>query len=73
MDRMRFAFEQSGLEIIPAPCDYHVTKASWDALSTAGIKDVLIRIMPNSESFSRTVATLGEYFSLAFYRIKAIL
>lgn len=73
MDRMRFAFEQSGLEIIPAPCDYHVTKASWDALSTAGIKDVLIRIMPTSESFSRTVSTLGEYFSLAFYRIKAIL
>lgn len=73
MDRMRFAFEQSGLEVIPAPCDYSVTKANWDALTSAGIKDIAFNLMPKSDAFAKTVMVLGEYFSLAFYRIKAIL
>ena len=73
MDRMRFAFEQSGLEVIPAPCDYSVTKASWDTLTSAGIKDVVLNLMPKSDAFAQSVSVLGEYFSLAFYRIKAIL
>lgn len=73
MDRMRFAFEQSGLEIIPAPCDYHVTKATWDSLTSVGVKGILLNLMPKSEEFARSVSVLREYFSLAFYRIKAIL
>lgn len=73
MDRMQFAFEQSELEVIPAPCDYHVTKTSWETLKSLGVKNVLMNLMPTSESFARSVATLGEYFSLAVYRMRVIL
>ena len=73
MDRMRFAFEQSGLEIIPAPCDYHITKAYWDSSMELSLPNVLTHLMPNSESFARSVAALREYFSLAFYRMRVIL
>ncbi len=35
--------------------------------------NVLTHLMPNSESFARSVAALREYFSLAFYRMRVIL
>lgn len=72
MDRMRFAFEQSGLEVIPAPCDYHITKAYWDQSMKISLPNIFGNLMPDSESFARSVATLSEYLSLAFYRIRAI-
>ena len=73
MDRMRFAFEQGGLEVIPAPCDYQITKNSWDEMTAFDLKSILIQLMPNSDSFEQSVRVLREYFSFAFYRIRAIL
>ena len=73
MDRMRFAFEQSGLEIIPAPCDYDITKAHWNSSMAMTLPNVITHLMPTSEHFARSVATLREYFSLAFYRIRVLL
>lgn len=72
MDRAFFLFHQLGIEVTPAPTDYHVSLKDWETLTAWDWRSMVTKLMPTSEAFNQSAAVLWEYMGLAFYRIKAI-
>ena len=72
MDRAYFLFRQLGIEVTPAPTDYHVSLQDWEDLTSWNWRNIVTKLMPTSEAFNQSAAVLWEYMGLAFYRVKAI-
>ena len=73
MDRAYFLFRQLGIEVTPAPTDYHVSLQDWEDLTAWDWRSIVTKLMPTSDAFNQSAAVLWEYMGLVFYRIKAII
>lgn len=62
-------FENQGLEVIPAPTDYSVTRAEWNALTKPGL-GLLVRLLPSAGNLSATTSVLKEYIGILVYRLR---
>lgn len=72
MDRAYFVFRQLGIEVTPAPADYHVSLQDWQTLTAWDWRNTITKLMPTTQAFDQSAAVLWEYVGLAFYRIIAI-
>jgi uncharacterized SAM-binding protein YcdF (DUF218 family) len=70
MPRSVALFEKQGLEVVPAPTDFKVTQASWDALFSGDPAGMLVRLMPNVGNLSMITAAMKEYLGMLVYRLR---
>ncbi len=70
MPRSVALFESQGFEVIPAPTDYRVTQADWDAMKNASLPTQLIHLFPSADNLAQTTNALKEYFGLFIYRLR---
>lgn len=60
MPRAVWAFQQQGLEIMPAPCAYKVRRKPYDLLSW----------LPDSDMLDESCDALHEYLGIVWYRLR---
>lgn len=70
MPRSAALFESQGFEVIPAPTDYRVTRAGWEAMKNASLPIQLIHLFPSADNLAQTTNALKEYFGLLIYRLR---
>ncbi|HEY9077686.1 MAG TPA: YdcF family protein [Anaerolineaceae bacterium] len=70
MPRSVALFKKQGFEVIPAPTDYTVTQAEWDALFTGNLGSILLNLVPSPGNISLSTAALKEYIGMAVYRMR---
>lgn len=71
MPRSVALFEHQGLTVIPAPTDYKVTEASWNAIfRPIGLEPVLFALIPNAGDLGTTTNTLKEYIGMFIYGLR---
>ncbi len=67
MPRSRRIFEKLGVNVIPAPTDFSITK---DTNANFDLRQVLIYLFPDTASLNQTVIALKEYLGLFIYSLK---
>jgi uncharacterized SAM-binding protein YcdF (DUF218 family) len=70
MPRAVRVFERQGLEVIPAPTDFLVTRAEWQYLREAGPHTQLINLLPSAGNLELTTRALKEYIGIAVYKLR---
>jgi uncharacterized SAM-binding protein YcdF (DUF218 family) len=70
MPRSVRLFEAQGLEVIPAPSDYHVTQLAWEQLWRPNFGAQLLNLFPTPENIQLTTAALKEYIGMAVYSLR---
>lgn len=70
MPRSVALFQHEGIDVIPAPTDYTVTEAGWDALFHDNIAAQVINALPNASSLGLTTNVLKEYIGILVYRLQ---
>lgn len=70
MPRSVALFEKQGIQVIPAPTDYTVTRAGLDNLASLEPEALLVNLMPNTSSLSLTTNVLKEYIGMLIYRLR---
>jgi uncharacterized SAM-binding protein YcdF (DUF218 family) len=65
-------FEAAGFEVIPAPTDYIISDAEWQALWHPGFAGFLLNSFPSAGSLNLTTNAIKEYIGLAvaFFQIR---
>lgn len=69
MPRSVRLFEAQGLDVIPAPVDYHVTESDMK-LSGQSWQSILLRLFPTADNLSQTTGVLKEYLGMMFYNLR---
>jgi uncharacterized SAM-binding protein YcdF (DUF218 family) len=69
MPRSMALFRAQGMDPIPAPADFVVTRSGWAELS-ANPTAFLVNILPSASSLSLTTNVLKEYIGMLAYRLK---
>jgi len=69
MPRSVSLFLHQGLEVIPAPTDYYVTKAELPSIQQGGIPALLFSLLPSSDNLEITSRTLKEYLGIFIYKL----
>ncbi|MDD5369566.1 MAG: YdcF family protein [Anaerolineaceae bacterium] len=69
MPRSVILFEKQGIQVIPAPCDYSVTLADWEALIHPNLPTFLINLAPSDSNLRATSGALKEYLGMAVYAL----
>ena len=72
MDRTMLLMSEEDLTITPAPTDNQVTQSGWQHMTDWKWQHVITNLMPTSAALEKSSQALWEYFSLAFYRLRAI-
>jgi len=70
MPRSVALFEHQGIEVIPAPTDYTVTREGLENLSSLDPQTLLVNLVPNTSSLSLTTNVMKEYIGLMVYRLQ---
>jgi len=70
MPRSVALFEKQGFQVIPAPTDYVVTEAGWEALTRLNLPAQFIYLIPNADNLALTSRSLKEYLGLFIYQFK---
>lgn len=70
MPRSVALFEQQDITVIPAPTDFKVTQAGWNALFDSSWQSYLINIFPDVGNLNQTTAALKEYIGMFVYRMR---
>jgi uncharacterized SAM-binding protein YcdF (DUF218 family) len=73
MPRSIHLFEEQGFDVIPAPTDYDVTQANWQALRQASIPVQIMNLIPNVENLNSITNTMKEYIGILFYRFRGMI
>jgi uncharacterized SAM-binding protein YcdF (DUF218 family) len=69
MPRARLTFEKEGIEVIPAPTDFLVTKMDWKQLQQTP-QATLLNSIPQAGRLQQTTRALKEYFGIIVYWLK---
>lgn len=69
MPRARLTFEKQGIEVIPAPTDFLVTKMDWKQLQQTP-QATLLNCIPQAERLQQTTRVLKEYLGIFVYWLK---
>lgn len=70
MPRSVALFEHQGIEVIPAPTDYTVTRQGMENLASIDPQAILINLVPNTSSLSLTTNVIKEYIGMIIYRLR---
>lgn len=70
MPRSVALFEHEGIEVIPAPVDYTITREGWQTLTNGGWQAKLISLVPNSSSLGLTTSVMKEYLGMLIYHLQ---
>lgn len=71
MPRSVGLFEYQGFRVIPAPTDYKVTEASWNAIfHPDNAESVLFALIPNAGDIGTTTSALKEYIGMWIYSLR---
>jgi uncharacterized SAM-binding protein YcdF (DUF218 family) len=70
MPRSVALFKHQGLEVIPAPVDYTVTRQGWQTLVNGGWQAKLISLLPNASSLGLTTNVIKEYLGILIYHLQ---
>ncbi|PSO48613.1 MAG: hypothetical protein BRC33_09005 [Cyanobacteria bacterium SW_9_44_58] len=69
MPRARLTFKKQGIEVIPAPTDFLVTKMDWQQLQRTP-QATLLNCIPQAGRLQQTTRALKEYFGIVVYWLK---
>lgn len=70
MPRSVGLFERQGFEVIPAPTDFSLTRAEWDALTHGSLPAQLISLLPSANHLAQTTSALKEYLGILIYWLR---
>lgn len=70
MPRSVAIFEAQGLEVIPAPTDFGITKENWQDLWQPNLSAQLTQLLPNVSNLGMTTTALKEYIGIIVYRLR---
>ena len=70
MPRSVALFEHEGIEVVPAPVDFTVTREGMSNLASAGWQSTLISFLPNTSSLGLTTNVIKEYLGIWMYRLQ---
>jgi uncharacterized SAM-binding protein YcdF (DUF218 family) len=70
MPRSVALFEHEGIEVVPAPVDFTVTREGMNNLASAGWQSTLISFLPNTSSLGLTTNVIKEYLGIWMYRLQ---
>ena len=70
MPRSAAIFRKQGIDIIPAPTDYHVTRSEFERSRSADLGAFLLGLLPTSSSLEDTSSALREYLGILIYRLR---
>lgn len=65
MARSLTIFRRAGVDAVPFPADYLVTRARWQHMTDAGLRAQLIYFLPTAEDLHHTTEAVKEYLGLA--------
>ncbi len=65
MQRALTIFRRAGIEAVPVPADYLVTRARWHHMTHAGVRAQLIYFLPTADDLRHTTEAVKEYMGLA--------
>ncbi len=69
MPRSLRVFQKQGIDVIPAPTDFLVTKVDWEQLQSTP-QATLLNLLPNAENLKQTTQALKEYIGMVVYWLK---
>ena len=70
MPRSVKLFEAQGLDVTPAPVDYHVTQADWAGLTRESLLQQFMQLLPSVDNLALTTRAMKEYFGILFYNLR---
>jgi uncharacterized SAM-binding protein YcdF (DUF218 family) len=70
MPRAVKLFQAQGLEVIPLPTDYNVTKAEWERLWSGDPRAWILGALPSVDHLDLTTKMLKEYMGILTYNIR---
>ena len=70
MPRSVALFKHEGLDVVPAPVDYTITRQGWQTLINGGWQAKIISMLPNASSLGLTTNVLKEYLGIFIYRLQ---
>jgi len=70
MPRSVRLFKAQGLEVIPAPVDYHVVQSDWENLKGTSIPQHILRLLPTADNLSLTSSVMKEYIGMLYYTLR---
>ena len=73
MPRAAGLFTHQGVQVIPVPVDYTITRAGWDHLFEPSWETQIINLLPNAGNLSLSTRALKEFFGIWVYRLRGLL
>jgi uncharacterized SAM-binding protein YcdF (DUF218 family) len=70
MPRAVSVFRKLGLDVVPAPTDFHVTQHGWEYRTRLHPLIQLDNLLPAASSLRETTHALKEYIGLVVYRLR---
>jgi uncharacterized SAM-binding protein YcdF (DUF218 family) len=70
MPRSVALFRKQGVDVIPAPTDFHLTDADWQALWHPNLSWLAINLLPDAGSLATTTSAMKEYIGIFIYRLR---
>lgn len=70
MPRSVGLFEKQGIEVIPAPTDFRVTRSAWENLKNPSLESFLVNLFPNVSNATVLTNALKEYIGMIVYRMR---
>jgi len=70
MPRSVRLFQAQGLEVVPAPTDFHVTDADWKELTSPDVRVQILGLLPSADSLGLTTRMLKEYLGMLVYDLQ---
>jgi uncharacterized SAM-binding protein YcdF (DUF218 family) len=70
MPRSVKLFQAQGLDVIPIPTDYNVTKKGWDQILGEDWRTFILNLFPSVNNLALTTKMLKEYLGLFVYGLR---
>ncbi|MGB8252773.1 MAG: YdcF family protein, partial [Anaerolineaceae bacterium] len=72
MPRSVGLFTAQGIQVIPAPVDYTVTREVWNDLWGGNWQEMIMSAMPNASSLAQTTNAMKEYIGMLVNSLQII-
>lgn len=69
MPRAVKLFEETGLEVIPAPVDYTISDQEWEDLKSPDWENIILNLFPTAANLKSTTSALKEYIGMVVNQI----
>jgi uncharacterized SAM-binding protein YcdF (DUF218 family) len=73
MPRAEGLFAHQGMQAIPVPVDYSITRAGWEHLFEPSWETQIINLLPSVSNLSLSTRALKEYLGIWVYHLRGLL